>query len=42
MALELSIEKRLEELSEKGDFLEKINHLVDFEIFLYNVHFCPF
>lgn len=33
MVLELSIEKRLEELSEKSDFLEKIKQLIDFEIF---------
>jgi IS5 family transposase len=33
MEAQSTIQKRLEELSEKGDFLEKINQLVDFEIF---------
>lgn len=33
MEAQLSVEKSLEELSQKGDFLEKINQLVDFEMF---------
>ena len=33
MEAQAGIQKRLEELSEKGDFLEKINQLVNFEIF---------